>query len=105
MYGLACDYHPVNCLTYVQDPCFFLKAHQKAGRGCYENYTGMRVLYYPPLPPSSEIQPGQLRCGEHIDYGSISLLFQDPNRVLQVINVMCWLRVTSFHLCDIGEKK
>ena len=54
------------------------------GRGPSESYTVMRVLYYPPLPPSSEIKPGQIRCGEHVDYGSITLLFQDPNGGLQV---------------------
>ena len=54
------------------------------GQGHNENYTMMRVLYYPPLPPSSEIKPGQLRCGEHVDYGSVTLLFQDPNGGLQV---------------------
>ena len=54
------------------------------GHGPSKSYTVMRVLYYPPLPPSSEIKPGQIRCGEHVDYGSITLLFQDPNGGLQV---------------------
>ena len=68
----------------LQDPHYFVKAHQKMGQGNNENYTTMRTLYYPPLPPSSEIKPGQLRCGEHVDYGSVTLLFQDPNGGLQV---------------------
>ena len=68
-----------------QDPYYFVKAHQKLGQGHSENYTTMRLLYYPPLPTSSEIKPGQLRCGEHVDYGSITLLFQDPSGGLQVI--------------------
>ena len=71
----------------LQDPHYFVKAHQKMGQGNNENYTTMRILYYPPLPPSSEIKPGQLRCGEHVDYGSITLLFQDPIRGLQVSNL------------------
>ena len=33
---------------------------------------------------SIEIKPGQLRCGEHMDYGSITLLFQDPSGGLRV---------------------
>ncbi len=49
-----------------------------------ESYTTLRLLYYPPLPYSFIIKPGQLRCGEHVDYGSITLLFQDPNGGLQV---------------------
>ena len=49
----------------MQDPHYFVKANQKMGLGHNENYTTMRTFYYPPLPPSSEIKPGQLRCGEH----------------------------------------
>ena len=73
-----------NSIDMLQDPHYFVKAHQKMGEGHNENYTTMRTLYYPPLPPSSEIKPGQLRCGEHVDYGSVTLLFQDPNGGLQV---------------------
>jgi len=39
------------------------------------------------LPPTFAVEPGQLRCGEHVDYGSITLLFQDPNGGLQVRGV------------------
>lgn len=67
-----------------QDPQFFVKAHQEMGLGAKHNFTTMRLLYYPPLPAEREIKPGQLRCGEHVDYGSITLLFQDPNGGLQV---------------------
>ena len=76
------------CISYVldtiQDPLFFVKAHQKIGQGFEKTYTTMRPLYYPPLPPRADIKPGQLRCGEHVDFGSITLLFQDPSRGLQV---------------------
>ena len=51
-------------------------------------YTILRVLYYPQVPPTSELKPGQIRCGEHIDYGSITLLFQDPTGGLQVLNLV-----------------
>ena len=76
------------CILYVfdtiQDPLFFVKAHQKIGQGFEKTYTTMRPLYYPPLPPRADIKPGQLRCGEHVDFGSITLLFQDPSGGLQV---------------------
>ena len=68
----------------MQDTQFFVKAHQKMGKGVQHNFTKMRLLQYPPLPPEDEIKPGQLRCGEHVDSSTISLIFQDPNGGLQV---------------------
>lgn len=63
---------------------FFVKAHQKAGHGPGENYSHLRLNYYPPIPPSYEIASDQKRCGEHVDFGSVSFLFQDPIGGLQV---------------------
>lgn len=59
-------------------------SHKDIGRGSAHNMTTLRALYYPPLPSSQPIKPGQMRCGEHVDYGSITLLFQDPGGGLQV---------------------
>ncbi|XP_077425740.1 uncharacterized protein LOC144054315 isoform X1 [Vanacampus margaritifer] len=55
------------------DPDIFLNAHRLIGTD--ENCTMLRSLYYPPVN-SEQAEEGQLRCGEHSDYGSISLLFQ-----------------------------
>ena len=72
------------CYWVLQDPHFFVKAHEKIGKGPRENYSNIRVLHYPPVSLSGEIIPGQIRCGEHVDYGSITLLFQDQGAGLQV---------------------
>jgi isopenicillin N synthase-like dioxygenase len=39
-----------------------------------QNHT-LRLLHYPSL--ATPVKPGQIRAGEHSDYGSITLLFQD----------------------------
>lgn len=54
--------------------------------GTSENATALRLLYYPSLPDESTIKPEQVRCGEHSDYGSITLLFQDSVGGLEVGN-------------------
>ncbi|KAH3842120.1 hypothetical protein DPMN_115608 [Dreissena polymorpha] len=57
-------------------------AHECIGMG--NNATTLRSLYYPPLTPESPIKPGQIRLGEHSDYGTITLLFQDEIGGLEV---------------------
>ncbi len=42
----------------------------------------LRMLHYPPIDQSPEL--GQLRAGEHTDYGSITLLLQDRVGGLEV---------------------
>jgi len=46
------------------------------------NQTTCRSLYYPPV--RGPTKPGQFRLGEHSDYGSITLLFQDDVGGLEV---------------------
>ncbi|XP_056908048.1 uncharacterized protein si:dkey-10o6.2 [Takifugu flavidus] len=55
------------------DPDIFLSAHQLVGTS--GNATTLRALYYPPVDARTS-KRNQLRCGEHSDYGSITLLFQ-----------------------------
>ncbi|XP_002740221.1 uncharacterized protein LOC100367849 [Saccoglossus kowalevskii] len=68
----------------IEDPLLFVKAH--AGIGSQVNGTLIRSLWYPPIP-NDEIKPNQIRCGEHSDYGSITLLFQDDVGGLQVKSI------------------
>ncbi|XP_076802039.1 uncharacterized protein LOC143446332 isoform X2 [Clavelina lepadiformis] len=67
----------------LKDQHFFEKCHSlihKPG-----NSTTLRTLFYPTLP--SILKPNQIRLGEHSDYGSITLLFQDNVGGLQVQNL------------------
>ncbi|XP_061898787.1 uncharacterized protein LOC133646900 isoform X1 [Entelurus aequoreus] len=63
------------------DPDVFLSAHRLIGND--ENPTTLRSIYYPPVH-REVAKEGQLRCGQHSDYGSITLLFQDSEG-LQVL--------------------
>ena len=66
----------------IQDPDTFDFAWQKMGTS--EGGTQLRYNYYPMISDLSKIKPGQIRCGEHTDYGGITLLFQDDVGGLQV---------------------
>lgn len=54
---------------------FFVTRHNR------RNHT-LRLLHYPPLQQPPKI--GQVRAGEHSDYGSITLLFQNEGEGLEV---------------------
>jgi len=69
----------------LKDPNWLSQVHGAIGTS--ENPTALRLLYYPPIPENSGIKPGQVRCGEHSDYGSITLLFQDNVGGLEVLPV------------------
>ena len=73
-------------INILQDPKWLSQVH--GGIGTAENATALRLLYYPPLPEDSNIKPGQVRCGEHSDYGSITLLFQDDVGGLEVRDIL-----------------
>ncbi|XP_042197507.1 2-oxoglutarate-dependent dioxygenase htyE [Callorhinchus milii] len=62
---------------------FFINKHKLIGSD--SNPTTLRALYYPPVQKSSVLE-NQMRCGEHSDYGTFTLLFQDENGGLEVMN-------------------
>lgn len=61
---------------------FLRDAHKFIGKE--GSSTTLRSLYYPPIPEGSSIKPGQIRLGEHSDYGSVTMLFQDEIGGLEV---------------------
>ncbi|XP_078493790.1 uncharacterized protein LOC100182326 [Ciona intestinalis] len=66
----------------LKDESYFERAHSHLNEE--GNLTTIRSLYYRPLPPT--LPPGQVRLGEHSDYGSVTLLFQDNVGGLEVEN-------------------
>ena len=54
-------------------PEFMRNAHRLIGQK--GNPTALRTLYYPPLQENAKA--GQVRLGEHTDYGTVTFLFQD----------------------------
>ncbi|XP_071115189.1 uncharacterized protein [Haliotis cracherodii] len=61
-------------------------------RNCHQSFGSkkspgtLRSLYYPILPAGASVKPGQLRCGEHSDYGTVTLLFQDQCGGLEIVS-------------------
>jgi len=71
----------INQSLRLDDHSFIENAHHLMGqRG---NTTILRSLYYPGVEEKN-IQSLQGRCGEHTDYGSLTLLFQDATGGLEV---------------------
>jgi isopenicillin N synthase-like dioxygenase len=67
----------------------------------FDEYTdkgdnNLRLLHYPPVPKKIfKNNPGQVRAGEHSDYGSITLLMQDGVGGLEVQSPKgTWVRAT-----------
>ncbi|XP_048827985.1 uncharacterized protein LOC125705782 isoform X24 [Brienomyrus brachyistius] len=71
----------VMALSLDIDVDIFVNSHKSIGSNL--NKSTLRILYYPPVRHEM-VKERQLRCGEHSDYGSITLLFQDSKGVLQV---------------------
>ncbi|XP_045167127.2 uncharacterized protein LOC123530421 [Mercenaria mercenaria] len=61
---------------------FMRNAHKSVSKK--ENQATLRSSYYPPIPQDVDIKPGQIRLGDHSDFGTITLLFQDDIGGLEV---------------------
>ncbi|CAL8358294.1 unnamed protein product [Lota lota] len=73
----------VMAISLGLEPEFFLHAH--CCIGSEKNSTTLRSLYYPPVK-SELVKEDQVRCGEHSDFGSITLVFQCQVGGLQVLS-------------------
>lgn len=71
----------------LEDPGVFTSTHKIMAST--KNCTTLRLLHYPSISEDLIIKPGQIRCGEHTDYGSITLLFQDDMPGLEVLPLGC----------------
>ncbi|XP_028407443.1 2-oxoglutarate-dependent dioxygenase htyE-like [Dendronephthya gigantea] len=65
----------------LDDRKIFRKTHGKFGTP--DNKTSLRLLYY---PFNADLEAGQIRLGQHSDYGTITLLFQDQIGGLEVFS-------------------
>ncbi|CAJ1055964.1 -oxoglutarate-dependent dioxygenase htyE-like [Xyrichtys novacula] len=89
------------------DPEVFLGPHRNMGTD--KNSTALRSLYYPPVN-SEEAKEGQLRCGEHSDYGSITLLFQSSeglevrSRSGEIIAAPCIPGAVLVNIADLMQR-
>jgi len=76
----------------IKDTELFLRAHEgiHAGKldygahGDRESLINYRSLYYPAIPKDYEPAKGAIRCREHTDYGTATLIFQDQVGGLEV---------------------
>eukprot|EP00091_Calanus_sinicus_P016518 TRINITY_DN35920_c0_g1_i1.p2 TRINITY_DN35920_c0_g1~~TRINITY_DN35920_c0_g1_i1.p2 ORF type:complete len:144 (-),score=15.95 TRINITY_DN35920_c0_g1_i1:299-730(-) len=70
----------LKCLSVVlkQDEDFLGDMHK------LEDAMKIRTLYYPPIPANLEYKEGLVRLGQHSDYDTCTLLFQDDLGGLEV---------------------
>lgn len=68
-------------LSLDLDPEFFVRCHRNLLK--QGNWSILRSLFYPPIQ-QDRVKPGTIRCAEHSDYGTITLLFQDDLGGLEV---------------------
>jgi isopenicillin N synthase-like dioxygenase len=70
----------------MDDEDFFVKRHRNLGDHSIRSQTQIRSMWYDSLDKTTmdEIPPNAIRCGEHTDWGSITLLLQDMTGGLEV---------------------
>ncbi|XP_013412662.1 UPF0676 protein C1494.01-like [Lingula anatina] len=65
------------------EPQYLVNTHQLLGKD--GNASTLRTMYYPGVPSAASIKANQVRCGEHSDFGSITLVYQREMGGLEVL--------------------
>ncbi|XP_046641102.1 UPF0676 protein C1494.01-like isoform X2 [Daphnia pulicaria] len=87
------------------DEEYFTRCHTMMCQGSDKNATTFRTLFYPSLADGA-IKAGVERCGQHSDYGTFTLLFQDDIGGLEVLSGGEWIAATPIPgtvLVNVGD--
>jgi len=85
---------------------YFVERHKHMCAEDKQNPTTFRTLFYPSLSASDTLEAGVQRCGEHSDYGTVTLLFQDDMGGLEVLSEGRWIPATPIPdtiLVNLGD--
>lgn len=69
----------------LEDEEFFVNASKNVDDHNHQSYSAFRTIYYPKI--GDDIAANTVRCGEHSDYGILTILFQDDVGGLQVLKL------------------
>lgn len=69
----------------LENENFFIEASKNIDDHRIASFSTLRTIYYPKI--GNDVQANTVRCGEHSDYGILTLLFQDDVGGLQVKTV------------------
>lgn len=75
----------LQCISFSlgKDQYYLDDLHKRILSG--KNASALRSLYYPPI--IGEVPQDHVRCGEHSDYGTLTLLYRDQHPGLQLKNL------------------
>jgi isopenicillin N synthase-like dioxygenase len=61
----------------LEDEDYLMKIHKNLNDDKVVSKSTIRCLHYPALPDGYDIPPNGIRCREHTDFGTITMIFQD----------------------------